>query len=87
LTWDTLYIGEVDDPAITLVTPTKKSGGLPLDRMQARNNRDLLSAQVIIENYFGKLQAKFHIMVRRWSHDIDYYPTILRFVARLLISI
>jgi hypothetical protein len=35
------YIGEVDDPALTLVTPKKKSGGLPLDRMQARCNRDL----------------------------------------------
>jgi hypothetical protein len=32
------YIGKVDDPAITLVTPKKKSGGLPLDRMQAKYN-------------------------------------------------
>jgi hypothetical protein len=69
------YIGEVDEPAIPLVTPKKKPGGLPLDRMQARYNRDLSSARVIIENYFGRLQAKFHTMARRWSHDIDYYPT------------
>jgi hypothetical protein len=39
------YIGEVDDPAIKLVRPKKKSGGLPLDRMQARYNRDLSSAR------------------------------------------
>jgi hypothetical protein len=38
------YIGEVDDPAITLVTPKKNYGGLPLDRMQARYNRRWLNA-------------------------------------------
>jgi hypothetical protein len=58
------------------VTLEKKSGGLPLDRMQGRYHRDLLSARVAIENYFGRLQAKFHIMLRRWSHDIDCYPAI-----------
>jgi hypothetical protein len=27
------YIGEVDEPAITLVTPKNKSGGFPLNRV------------------------------------------------------
>jgi hypothetical protein len=35
---DEWYIGEGDDPAITLVPPKKKSGGLPLDPMQAKYN-------------------------------------------------
>jgi hypothetical protein len=78
------YIGEVNDPAIMLVTPKKKSGGLPLDRMQARYNLDLSSARVIIENYFGRLQARFHNMVRRWSHDITYYPTISEICCALV---
>jgi hypothetical protein len=54
------YIGEVDDSVITLVTLREKSGGLPLDRMQARYNRDLGSARVIIENDFGRLQVSHH---------------------------
>jgi hypothetical protein len=53
------YIGEVDDPAITLVTPKKKSGGLPLDRMQAGYNRDLSSARVFIENYAENVYGLF----------------------------
>jgi hypothetical protein len=57
------YIRELDEPAITLVTPKKKPVRLPLDRMQATYNQDLSSAWVMIENYFGGLQAKFHIMV------------------------
>jgi hypothetical protein len=78
------YIGKVDDTELTSVTPKKKSGGFPLDGMQARHNRDLSSALVIVENYFGKLQAKFHIMARRWSHDIDYYPTIFEICCALV---
>jgi hypothetical protein len=81
---DKRYIGQVNDPGITLVTPKKKSGGFPLDWMQARYKRDLISARVIIENYFGRLQAKFHIMVRRWSHDIDYYSTISEICCALV---
>jgi hypothetical protein len=78
------YIGEINNPAITLVTPKKKPAGGSLDQNQMKYNQRLSSVRVMVENYFGRLQSKFHIMVRRWSSDNEFYPVIFEICCALV---
>jgi hypothetical protein len=62
---DQASVSQSHRPDIALVTPKKKVGSQPLDREERRCNQILFSACVIVENSFGRLQDKFHLMVRR----------------------
>jgi hypothetical protein len=39
-------------------------------------NQPLSSARVVVENYFGGLATRFHIMVRRWGFNGAFYPIV-----------
>jgi hypothetical protein len=69
------YIGFNDSPLVKLVTPHKKPPHVFLSNAQVRSNQRLSSARVV-ENYFGRLATRFHIMVRRWGFDDAFYPIV-----------
>jgi hypothetical protein len=70
------YIGFNDSPLVKLVTPHKKPPHGFLSDAQARSNQRLSSARVVVENYFGRLATRFHIMVSRWGFDDAFYPIV-----------
>jgi hypothetical protein len=47
--------------------PHKTPAGGGLSQTQLCQNHLLSQNRVIIENYFGRLSAKFHILVRLWA--------------------
>jgi hypothetical protein len=70
------YIGFNDSPLVKLVTPHKKPQHGFLSDAQIRSNQRLSSARVVVENYFGRLATRFHIIVRRWGFDDALYPIV-----------
>jgi hypothetical protein len=67
------YIGFNDSLLVKLVTPHKKLPHRFLSDAQVRSNQRLSSARVVVENYFGRLATRFHIVVRRWGFDDAFY--------------
>jgi hypothetical protein len=49
-----------------------------LSQEEVRHNRRLSHHRVIVENFFGRLCAKFHIMVRRWAFGEQLHPAVFR---------
>jgi hypothetical protein len=70
------YIGFNDSPLIKLVTLHKKPPHGFLSDAQVRSNQRRSSARVVVENYFGRLATRFHIMMRRWGFNDAFYPTV-----------
>jgi hypothetical protein len=58
------YIGHVDSETVHLVTPHKPAAGHYLTQEQIQENYVLSQHRVLVENYFGRLSVKFHILVR-----------------------
>jgi hypothetical protein len=65
------YIGQVQSGSITCLTPKKKPKNSLLGNSDRRNNRNISGQRVIIENYFGRLKQKFHIMSLRFRTERD----------------
>jgi hypothetical protein len=68
-------VGFKNSPLAKLVTPHKKPPHGFLSDTHVRSNQRLSSARVV-ENYFGRLATRFHIMVRRRGFDDAFYPII-----------
>jgi hypothetical protein len=66
------------------VTPHKEPAYGRLRPREVRENDDLASVRVIVENFFGRLSTRFHIMVRRWGFEDEYSPTILETCCALV---
>jgi hypothetical protein len=77
------YMGETHSPTVRLVTPHRQPPGGRLTPLETRDNHDIASNRVIVENFFGRLQGKFHLMVRRWSQRESLYPTFFRICCAL----
>jgi hypothetical protein len=67
------YISFNDSLLVKLVTAHKKRPHEFLSDAQVRSNQRLSSARVVVQNYFGRLATRFHIMVRRWGFDDAFY--------------
>jgi hypothetical protein len=77
------YIGPLDSTTVKLTTPHKTPPRGYLTPQQTHANRVLSSERVIIENFFGRLSAKFNLMVRRWAFEDDVYPPVFRICCAL----
>jgi hypothetical protein len=73
---DKRYIAFREDSPLQLVTPHNKPAHEKLRPREARESYDIASVRVVMENFFGRLSTKFHIMIRRWGFEDEYYPTI-----------
>jgi hypothetical protein len=78
------YIGFRDGSPLQLVTPHKKPAHGKLRPREARENYDLVSVRVVVGKFFGRLSTRFHIMVRRWGFEDEYYPTIFETCCALV---
>jgi hypothetical protein len=77
------YIGPSVSPVINVFTPKKPGRNNILSQSDLTYNEGLSSARVVVENFFGRLSTKFHIMVRRWAHEDEYYPIIFEICCAL----
>lgn len=73
---DKAYIGDSGSPRVVLVTPIKKEPGLFLTAAQLTYNRIHARNRIVVENFFGRLTAKFSITLYRWAGDVSLYPTV-----------
>jgi hypothetical protein len=80
------YIGFIptDRARLHLLTPHKKPYQGSLTAVDTRENATVSSQRVVVENFFGRLSTKFHIMVRRWGFDDEYYPIIFEICCALV---
>jgi hypothetical protein len=72
------YIGEIESQCVRLVRPVRQPPNGYLSQEEVRHNRRLSHHRVIVENFFGRLCARFHIMVRRWAFGEQLYPAVFR---------
>jgi hypothetical protein len=77
------YIG-FHDERLRLVTPHKQPRGANLTSEQKKHNTHVAKARVVVENFFGRLSVKFHIMVSRWQFDDDFYPVVFEICCALV---
>jgi hypothetical protein len=78
------YIGYHGPPHLELITPHNQPRRGNLTKEQRSDNKRLASARVVAENFFGRLSLKFHIMVRRWGFDDDFYPVLFDICGALV---
>jgi hypothetical protein len=78
------YIGEIASQWVHLVTPVRQPQNGYLGQEEIRHNRVLSRQRVIVENFLGRLSAKFHIMVRRWAFSEQLYPSVFRICCALV---
>jgi hypothetical protein len=76
-------MGDTNSRTLRLVTPHRQPPQGRLSHQEIRENREIASNRVIVENFFGRLQGKFHLMVRRWSQRESLYPTFFRICCAL----
>jgi hypothetical protein len=76
------YIGFNDSPLVQLVAPHKKPPYGFLSDAQVRSNQRLSSARIVVENYFGRLATRFHIVVRRGDSRMHFIPLYSGSAAR-----
>jgi hypothetical protein len=81
---DEAYIGQVDSRKIRLVTPHTPDGNDHLRQWELRDNQILSQNRVRIENYFGRLAMKFHILIRVWQFDEVLYPRVFTICCALV---
>jgi hypothetical protein len=70
------YIGFNDSPLVKPVTPHKKLSHGSLSDAQVRSNQRLSYTRVVVENLFGRLATRFHIMVRKRGFNDVFYPIV-----------
>ena len=56
-------------------TPYKKPARGILSESQEKFNRDLSSARIIVENYFGRMLSLWNIMSKKWTWSEKMYDT------------
>jgi hypothetical protein len=78
------YCEQASSHRLQLVTPVKKPPNAILAQDHVRYNQRLASARIVVENFFGRLAAKFKIMVREWAFDDAYYRTIFEICCALV---
>jgi hypothetical protein len=77
------YIG-FQGETLQLVTPHKQPRQGNLTKEQRNHNTHVAKSRVVVENFFGRLSVKFHIMVRRWGLDDDFYPVVFEICCALV---
>jgi hypothetical protein len=80
---DNGYVGHIDAESVRLVTPHRSPPGGSLHQAQTRENQVLSRHRVVVENYFGRLAAKFKILVYRWDHEDALYTSIFTIYCAL----
>lgn len=59
-----------------MITPYKRPPQGNLTPEQVQFNRDLGSARILVENYFGRMGKLWNIVSRTYLRDEDWYNTI-----------
>jgi hypothetical protein len=78
------YIGEIASQRVVLVTPVRQPPNDYLNQDEIRYNHHLSHHRVIIENFFGRECATFHILVKRWAFSEPLYPSVFRICSALV---
>jgi hypothetical protein len=78
------YIGERESQCVHLVRPVRQPPNGYHNQEEVRHNRRLSHHRVIVENFFGRLCAKFHIMVRRRVFGEQLHPAVFRICYALV---
>jgi hypothetical protein len=78
------YIGNPGSPQVVLITPYRKPLPRELTPEQLQWNAAIGSERVIIENFFGRMRAKFDIMVVRWGQKDEFYPVVFEICCALV---
>jgi hypothetical protein len=78
------YLGDPRSGSVVLVRPTRKPPRKELPPEQRRMNAAIASERVIVENFFGRLRAKFQIMDERWAMNEDFYPVVFEICCALV---
>jgi hypothetical protein len=81
---DKRCIGFREDSPLQLVIAHKNAAHGMLRPREARENYDLASLGVAVENFFGRLSTKSHIMVRRGAFEDEHYYTIFEACCALV---
>jgi hypothetical protein len=81
---DEAYTGHVESRKIRLVTPHTPDADGHLLQWELRENQVISQNRVLIENYFGRLAMKFHILIRVWKFDEALYPRVFAICCALV---
>jgi hypothetical protein len=66
---DKRYIGNVQSSSIKCLMPKRNPPNSQLLQLDIKRNRKISSEKVIIENYFERLQQKYHIMSQTFRSE------------------
>jgi hypothetical protein len=72
------YMGDTGSQKIVLHTPVRTPAHGVLSIEEARHNKRLSKERIVVEHFFGRLQNKFHVLVKRWHLSDAYYGTIFK---------
>jgi hypothetical protein len=81
---DKAYIGPIASGVVRLTTPFRRPPHGRLSQEEVHWNRLLSRKRVVVENFFGRMCAKFQIIVRRCRYEDQLYPTVFRICCALI---